>query len=76
MLPATAQTDSSINKTDSLKKYADATTKNVSGDSEVIKPAAVSPVPQNQSTKPQVFNSGFIDFQNSGQMNASARVMF
>ncbi len=30
--------------------------------------------PQPQSKKPELFNSGFIDFQNSGQMNASARV--
>lgn len=27
-----------------------------------------------QPKKPELFNSGFIDFQNSGQMNASARV--
>lgn len=27
-----------------------------------------------QTKKPELFNSGFIDFQNSGQMNASARV--
>lgn len=32
------------------------------------------PQQPSQNTKPQVFNSGFIDFQNSGQMNASARV--
>jgi hypothetical protein len=35
------------------------------------------PAPNNlptQPKKPELFNSGFIDFQNSGQMNASARV--
>ena len=30
--------------------------------------------PPTQTKKPELFNSGFIDFQNSGQMNASARV--
>ena len=30
--------------------------------------------PIQQPKKPELFNSGFIDFQNSGQMNASARV--
>lgn len=30
--------------------------------------------PTQQPKKPELFNSGFIDFQNSGQMNASARV--
>ena len=34
--------------------------------------AAASPT--QQPKKPELFNSGFIDFQNSGQMNASARV--
>jgi hypothetical protein len=30
--------------------------------------------PTSTPKKPELFNSGFIDFQNSGQMNASARV--
>ncbi len=38
---------------------------------KVYKPVTTSTSP---SKKPELFNCGFIDFQNSGQMNASARV--
>lgn len=34
----------------------------------------IAPSTSNGPKKPELFNSGFIDFQNSGQMNASARV--
>jgi hypothetical protein len=37
-----------------------------------VAPPATIPVVQPK--KPEIFNSGFIDFQSSGQMNASARV--
>ncbi|HEV8081021.1 MAG TPA: hypothetical protein VGP43_09925 [Chitinophagaceae bacterium] len=44
----------------------------------IVPPAINKPVvpnaPPTQPKKPELFNSGFIDFQNSGQMNASARV--
>ncbi len=49
-------------------------------DSLVAKPTITIATNQQPSTtttqpkKPELFNSGFIDFQNSGQMNASARV--
>ncbi len=64
------QTDSVLNKT--------AVFANTQIDT-VIKPTsqpkAVSNYPPTpQPKKPELFNSGFIDFQNSGQMNASARV--
>jgi len=39
----------------------------------LVKPVTTSSIPS-QPKKPELFNSGFIDFQNSGQMNASARV--
>lgn len=35
---------------------------------------AKAPTPIPSAKKPELFNSGFIDFQNSGQVNASARV--
>jgi hypothetical protein len=43
---------------------------------QAISGSAIIPVvtPSYQPKKPELFNSGFIDFQNSGQMNASARV--
>ena len=64
------QTDSALknfvinNQTDSIIK-------------PIIQPIVNKPVsntPPIQPKKPELFNSGFIDFQNSGQMNASARV--
>lgn len=55
------QTDSLLKKTDSL--FVRQTTVPTTN-----KPSTLQP------KKPELFNSGFIDFQNSGQMNASARV--
>lgn len=40
----------------------------------ISEPPVKPPSSPAQPKKPELFNSGFIDFQNSGQMNASARV--
>lgn len=66
------QTDTIINKSLAIINQFDT----------VIKPfthplankQGISNPPPIQPKKPELFNSGFIDFQNSGQMNASARV--
>jgi len=61
------------NKIDSInKKDADTIIKPVV-QPITYKPPSNNPAPT-QPKKPELFNSGFIDFQNSGQMNASARV--
>lgn len=64
------QEDSVLNKTSVLTNtHTDTVIKQIS------QPKIVSTNPAvQQPKKPELFNSGFIDFQNSGQMNASARV--
>jgi hypothetical protein len=72
MISAFGQTDSS--KVDSAsRKNTEVIAWMAKPDNQVVKENGKAVIAQ-QSTKPQVFNSGFIDFQNSGQMNASARV--
>jgi hypothetical protein len=61
-------------QTDSIIKPVVTT---VSDTPKLIVQPVNKPAPNNlpaQPKKPELFNSGFIDFQNSGQMNASARV--
>jgi hypothetical protein len=78
------QADSVLHKVDSMIIKTDSTFINklpVQSQTQIVPPAkqltnkpASTTSPQPQTKKPELFNSGFIDFQNSGQMNASARV--
>ena len=70
-LAAFSQADSIVNKPVAAV--------NIDASKIITQPVIANPVVSNapstaQPKKPELFNSGFIDFQNSGQMNASARV--
>ena len=67
-----SQTDTVINKSIDINTQSD-TGKPIT-QPVIIKSSTSIATPTQQPKKPELFNSGFIDFQNSGQMNASARV--
>lgn len=67
-----SQTDSVLNKPSTIANIQADTAIKKSVTQPVNKPSNTPPA--QQPKKPELFNSGFIDFQNSGQMNASARV--
>lgn len=68
------QIDSVFDKTNALANtQADTAIKKITQTIINKSSSSIGP-PTQQLKKPELFNSGFIDFQNSGQMNASARV--
>jgi hypothetical protein len=76
---ANGQLESVINIVDTGKSHGDTNINHGNRKNVVLKTqspnlSTLATYASGPTTKPQVFNSGFIDFQNSGQMNASARV--